>query len=71
MPRLSPEEEAALMPYVARPADWPAAMAQLPHLSLSAARQRLTRLRRDAGTLWKIDRSAQVRSQPRAGAKFA
>ncbi len=58
MARFSPEEDAALMPYIAHPCDWKAVMGQLQRRSLRGARQRLHRLRRDAGTLWRIDRRA-------------
>ncbi len=72
MPRpFSPDEDAILAPYVARAADWKAIKARLPHRGLRGAMQRLVRLRRAAGTLWRIDQSERARNQPRAGNRFA
>lgn len=71
MPRFSPDEDAALMPYVACVADWETVAALLPRRSLWGARNRLKRLRRYAGTLWTIDQRDKARSQPRIGGKFA
>lgn len=86
MPRFSPQEDAVLLPYVARPADWRTIMARLPDRGLSTTRQRLVRLRREAGTLWRIDQSEsarcqaigercarreRARSQPRTQGRFA
>lgn len=58
MARFTPQEDAALLPYVARAADWKAVMGQLDRRSKRGARQRLWRLRRDAGTLWRLERTA-------------
>lgn len=54
MLRFTPEEDAALLPYVSRVCDWSKVM---PHLSRSigAARRRLYLLRRHAQTSWQID----------------
>lgn len=58
MARFSLTEDAVLLPYVALACDWKAVMGQLDRRSLRGARQRLWRLRRDAGTLWRIERRA-------------